>query len=293
VLCGTYAGPYRSLNGGASWGGAANGIGSKKIWGLATVEIAPLLVYAGTYEDGLFRSRDFGASWDSVPLPELFVRAVAVDPTDTSIVYAGGYYLEGAWGGVYKSTNSGASWTRKNTGLGNESVWCITVDDGDPEHLFAGTAGGVYESWDGAETWDWIDAGLLAPDTRWVAWTGGRVLAGTFGGSVPWYEDAIDAVPGAGSSPPRALVLAVSPNPFNPCATFRIEAAGAGPLRLTVYDPAGRLVRTLYEGDAGPEALAVTWDARAESGSAAPSGVYFVAATSGGRREVRKIVLVR
>ncbi|MFH1680610.1 MAG: hypothetical protein ABIH26_08205 [Candidatus Eisenbacteria bacterium] len=294
VLCGTWVGMYRSVNGGLSWSLSTSGLGYKKVWGMAAVETAPPLVYAGTYEQGLFRSRDFGATWDSVPIPELFVRAIAIDPTDTSIVYAGGYYKQGGAGGVYKSTNGGAGWTRKNNGLIDRSVWCLTVDEQDPLHVLAATAGGICETWDGGESWEPVLAGLVPPDARWISLAAGRLLAGSFGGSVPWYEDAIVSVAGGHARPVGSLTIGASPNPFNPSTRLRVEFGGTvSSIDLSVYDIRGRLVRTLHRGSLGARVLVLPWDGTDESRRLLPSGVYFAAASSGEARAVRRVVLVR
>ena len=50
-----------------------------------------------------------------------------------------------------------------------------------------------------------------------------------------------------------------------------------GPVRLQVFDPRGRRVRTLVDGfrRAGP--YEVWWDGKREDGTKAPAGVYWVA----------------
>ncbi|MFH1277236.1 MAG: FlgD immunoglobulin-like domain containing protein [Candidatus Eisenbacteria bacterium] len=291
VLCGTYSGMYASADGGATWVSSWSGFGRKKVWGAATVATAPDLVYAGTYENGLFKSVDFGATWDSVPLPDPFVRAVAVDPTDTSVVYAGGYYTQGGLGGVYKSTDGGASWTAKNSGLLNESVWCLQVDPYEPSRILAATAAGVFESRNGADSWSGVNVGLQAKDVRWVVLAGERLVAGVYGGSAPWYEGAVVSV--ASSGPARApFRIVAAPNPFNPSTVLRLPPV-PGKVRVGIYDIAGRLVRRLESGGAGEEEALFPWDGRDGSGRNVSSGVYFgVAETAFGTARAR-IVLVR
>ena len=248
VLCGTYSGIYRSGDGGSSWVPSQTGFGAKKVWGLASASSAPNLVYAGTYENGLFHSHNFGATWDSVPLPDQFVRAVAVHPADTAIVYAGGYYVQNGRGGVYKTDDGGSTWTRRNDGLGNWSVWSLAINPDDPEHLLVGTAGGIYESWNGAASWSALPDGLEPADTRSVLFAADRYLAGTYGGSAPWYEKAIVSVgepdPGLPAAP---SMLTASPNPFNPSVTFLYRGPpDAGPVRLTLHDLRGRTMGLLF-----------------------------------------------
>lgn len=293
VLCGTYSGMYASADGGVSWASSWTGFGRKKVWGAATVSTAPDLVYAGTYENGLFKSVDFGASWDSVSLPDPFVRAVAVDPSDTSVVYAGGYYTQGGLGGVYKSTDGGATWSSKNSGLTNESVWCLQVDPDEPSRILAATAAGVFESTDGAESWNPRIAGLQAKDVRWVALAGDRLVAGVYGGSAPWYEEGVVSI--AGPGPVRSLSgFTAAPNPFNPSTLFLLPPdGGGGPVRVDVYDIAGRRVRRLEGTSTAEGRTGFPWDGRDESGRPVPSGVYFGVAETRAGRAVARAVLVR
>jgi hypothetical protein len=80
-----------------------------------------------------------------------------------------------------------------------------------------------------------------------------------------------------GAPPPgQTLQAAIAPNPMNPQAKLRFTTAKAGPVRVDLYDLAGRLVRTLYQAPfvpAGSHELVV--DGRTSSGTAMASGVYY------------------
>ncbi|MCB1150234.1 hypothetical protein KDK88_01705, partial [bacterium] len=80
----------------------------------------------------------------------------------------------------------------------------------------------------------------------------------------------VAAVPAAVSLEPNV------PNPFNPSTTLRYTLGVDGPVRLTVHDAAGRVIRTLVNEvrAAGPNQ--VVWDGRDERGTEAAAGVYFV-----------------
>jgi hypothetical protein len=77
----------------------------------------------------IFRSTDFGASWANVSgnLPEAPVNDVAVDPMDTSVLYAATDF------GVWVSTNLGASWSVLGEGLPNTVVSDLELHA--PSHL--------------------------------------------------------------------------------------------------------------------------------------------------------------
>ncbi|MFA5873549.1 MAG: hypothetical protein WC832_06260, partial [Anaerolineales bacterium] len=69
-------------------------------------------------------------------LTDTHVRALAIDPTTPSTLYAGTY------GGVFKSTNGGGNWSALNTGLTNTDVYALAIDPTTPSTLYAGTHGG-------------------------------------------------------------------------------------------------------------------------------------------------------
>jgi len=102
---------------------------------------------------------------------------------------------------------------------------------------------------------------------------------------------------GVGGSAGRdRLALSQSlPNPAHGGALIRfsVPAAGAAHLQLRIYDPTGRLVRTLQNGAASPGAHEVRWDGRRENGAPAAGGVYFYRLTTGSETLTRKLVLVR
>jgi hypothetical protein len=83
------------------------------------------------------------------------------------------------------------------------------------------------------------------------------------------------------------------PNPFTQGATMRLALPEAGQATVKVYDPAGRLVRTLVDEPlpAGEHALA--WDGKDATGRRVASGVYFVRAEAGRQSGSRKVVLLR
>jgi len=118
---------------------------------------------------GLWKTTDGGNSWSTTTdlLPVIGVCDVAVDPTDTSVMYIAtgdkyGYYADGAfWGGTYscgvmKSIDGGNTWN--TTGLSfiqsqNIQVQRLLICPGNHNLLIAATSNGIYRSTDAAATW--------------------------------------------------------------------------------------------------------------------------------------------
>jgi photosystem II stability/assembly factor-like uncharacterized protein len=118
----------------------------------------------------VYESRNSGASWKdigfSVPIDTLlkqgyvdgFATNVELDPFSENTIYVGtnGY-------GVYKTTNSGRSWSPMNQGLNTPFIkgpGALRVHPRFPGTLFASTqAGGIYKSTNGAGSWQRVTTG--------------------------------------------------------------------------------------------------------------------------------------
>jgi len=79
------------------------------------------------------------------------------------------------------------------------------------------------------------------------------------------------------------LAASVSPNPLNPDATLNITVTKPGLVRVRLFDPTGRLVRTLMdEPNVTKGFYGVEIDGRDERGGRLSSGVYFYRVESSG-----------
>jgi len=105
---------------GTSWRPMNTGLacGSNPCSVLALAPTTPSTLYAGTSDNGVFKTTDGGTSWRPMNTGlacgsnPCGVRALALDPTTPSTLYAGS---EG--GGVFKTTDGARSWRPMNTGL--------------------------------------------------------------------------------------------------------------------------------------------------------------------------------
>jgi len=84
------------------------------------------------------------------------------------------------------------------------------------------------------------------------------------------------------------------PNPFNPLTTITFRLAAPGPVRLSVYDVSGRLVRTLVdEGEMTAGNHEAVWNGLDQSGRAAAAGVYFYNLETEGYSRTRRMTMVK
>jgi photosystem II stability/assembly factor-like uncharacterized protein len=76
------------------------------------------------------------------------VAAVAVDPSNPRVIYAGS-----TQGGVWKSLDGGATWGRASRGLSDDRMVALAIDPLRPSILYAAALTGVWKSVDAAATW--------------------------------------------------------------------------------------------------------------------------------------------
>ena len=102
------------------------------------------------------------AQWVSHGPPGGDVRAVTINPQNTSILFVGssegGVYKSEGW--VYKSIDGGANWNQMNIGVESSTVNALAVDPLTTTTVYAGTGGGVYKSSNSGDSWKLINSGL-------------------------------------------------------------------------------------------------------------------------------------
>jgi hypothetical protein len=88
-------------------------------------------------------------------------------------------------------------------------------------------------------------------------------------------------------------VISSYPNPFFPGATLDCIAPVGAHLALRVYNPAGRLVRVLFDGERPAGGFTASWDGKDSSGVDVANGIYFARISSDGLASSKKIALIR
>ena len=93
----------------------------------------------------------------------------------------------------------------------------------------------------------------------------------------------------------NAMVLhAARPNPFGPSTTVGFSLPRAGHVRLEVFDPAGRLVRVLVDGELDAGDHRAVWRGDDGAGALLPSGAYFTRLQAGaGEIRIGRVLLLR
>lgn len=83
------------------------------------------------------------------------------------------------------------------------------------------------------------------------------------------------------------------PNPFNPETVIWFSLKDNGPVTVKVYNVAGQLVRTLFDGEMIAGVHEIVWDGRDDHGEEVSSGVYFYSLDMNRGRLVKRMVLIK
>jgi photosystem II stability/assembly factor-like uncharacterized protein len=146
---------YKSTDAGATWTKVTSGLPSGDVGriGLCVSPVDPDYVYAiieaADDDGGFFRSTDRGGSFQKrggYNTSGNYYAEIMCDPFDRDRVVS-----MDVWAQV--TEDGGASWGRfgeHSKHVDNHALW---MDPNDPDHYLNGNDGGVYESWDGARTW--------------------------------------------------------------------------------------------------------------------------------------------
>ncbi|HKP02340.1 MAG TPA: hypothetical protein VJU77_03175 [Chthoniobacterales bacterium] len=167
VFAGSEGGISRSTDGGAHWNYVSDTIDSQSIKSLVVDPYNPSIVYAGTgtrdiYGTGIYWSIDGGATWSLRSEIEFYGKTVAklvIDPatagsTTSTTMYASVISYVSASNNshsVWKSTNSGQSWTQMRSAPGvlyggnHERFYDIVLDPDNSSSLFVTAPDGVFK----------------------------------------------------------------------------------------------------------------------------------------------------
>jgi photosystem II stability/assembly factor-like uncharacterized protein len=124
----------------------------------------------------------------------------------------------GAWGGLFRSRDQGATWVSANRGPFLSGALALTISPTDANHLLLGTESGLFRSRNGGRDWVIEAASLMlgpvfalafaADGERALASTGSRILLGETLGA--WRQVAAPE----GATPARAIVRGNEPGRF-------------------------------------------------------------------------------
>jgi len=173
------AGVHKSTNGGMAWVKVNNGLNASNLeadtYGVENILIDPFdydtLYLAGW--SGVFKSTNGAAKWFKILDKNIPFGALAIDPTNRNIVYAGVGEMDvdiNGKGELYRSLDGGQTWNLISRNFHKKAViYGIIIDPNSPTNsrkLLVGTGKGMYKSTNGGATWEKANKGLRSKKIR-------------------------------------------------------------------------------------------------------------------------------
>jgi photosystem II stability/assembly factor-like uncharacterized protein len=116
-------------------------------------------LYLGAANGWMYESTDGGTAWHRLAQvgkrDDLVLDNIVVDEANSKRLLVGAWVLGNPDGGLFLSTDGGASWT-SNPAMRGESIIALAQAPSDPKVLVAGTLLGVFRSTDGGTEWTQI-----------------------------------------------------------------------------------------------------------------------------------------
>ncbi|MEO1011999.1 MAG: glycosyl hydrolase [Bacteroidota bacterium] len=151
------SGIYKSLDGGAHWTKVNKGL-PKVDLGRIGLAIAPshpetlyAIVEAAQGKGGFYKSTNQGASWSKQSdynSSGNYYQEIVVDPVNENVIYGMDTWMQ-------VSRDGGKTFTNLGEDTKHVDNHCLWIDPKDTDHLLAGCDGGIYETFDGAATWQY------------------------------------------------------------------------------------------------------------------------------------------
>ena len=158
ILAGTYHGLFHSVDIGNNW----TLVNPPGIFINSIVSDSSGYIYYGTLYEGIYRSTDDGAKWDTanVGLTDKYVNGLAID-------LKGNVYAGTNDSGMFRSRDKGDHWDKINVGLVSSphfptliSIQCINTTKNGYVFASRGDGTGIIRSTDEGDNWTQINSGL-------------------------------------------------------------------------------------------------------------------------------------
>ncbi|MCP3870393.1 MAG: hypothetical protein GY703_20330 [Gammaproteobacteria bacterium] len=218
----------KTTDGGSSWNTANNGLpngGDPNTQALAMAPSSPDVLFTASSfsgQRGIYKSIDGGANWlesnGGDVTSDTFVRAIAVDPTDPSRVYAAS---NSSPPGIFKSTDGGATWSQ----VISSGAWSLFIDPDNHNTLYAGVGSLLYRSVDAGLTWSAMPPpnrqGLISSVITGPSGSN-RIFAGSTSQAVLTMQLATDLS--------VSLIASAAAIPVGQDLTYLLEVENLGPM---------------------------------------------------------------
>ena len=196
------------------------------------------LIWAGTYDGLIHITKDGGKSWSNVTPPTLrsWDKISQIDAShfdkNTAYISVNAFRLDDLNPYIYKTKDSGKTWTLITKGLPKDPVNVVREDPKQPGLLFAGTENEVFFSADDGDNWQSLRLNMPATSIRDLVVKENDLVIGTHGRSI-WILDDIASL--------REIKKAIN-NDFlyKPSQAFRVRWNMFSDTPLPPEEPTGK-----------------------------------------------------
>jgi photosystem II stability/assembly factor-like uncharacterized protein len=183
-------GCIRSGDGGVTWAHTLNSNLPLNQFGLGPFAFDGMKLYLGTAGRGVYVSTDNGDSWTQAASTGLAgvsgadVTNLAATPSRVGVLFA-----ETSFAGVFRSTDSGATFTKLEPGGSGTRYAALALDPSNAQTIFVsanetqGGPGGLFKSTDDGQSWSAFGPSAVPISSVGVA-SHGTIYAGTIGQGV-------------------------------------------------------------------------------------------------------------
>lgn len=229
----------------------------------------------------------FGSSWHSIGFANL------------QEGWVGSYY-----GRIAYTTNGGSTWTEiELPGVTTDDI-IEAIDAKSESEVYVLVAGPdevrVYESFDGGQSWQISDPGLVNPDSGpnpthnfFVTDNGDIWTVGELGFILARHNQIVPFVEDAGTALPVPQLHPAAPNPFSSATKISFTLPSSSKVQLMIHDMQGRMVASLVDGTLGAGTHNVNWTGLDRDGHQLASGMYNLRLVWSAGSESEKLLLMR
>ncbi len=239
-------------------------------------------------DGALFRSSNFGSTWDSL------YTGMPNSLSSAQFYENGKGFLFGCCGAIFRTTNFGQHWSHDTVYL--TKGWAL--DDcyfSDNNIGWAvGENGSIVRTTDGGASWekllspasvDFKSVKFINDMTGWIIGSEGKILKTTNGGGagIPI------GIESYAQNIPQDFVLSQNyPNPFNPSTTIKFTLSKLSNVNVSIYNVNGKLENILTNELYRQGEHELIWSAVNQ-----PSGIYYCKITANSGSSVIKMTLVK
>lgn len=166
---------YKSVDGGETWENSYQNNSYNSFRDIHIDHTSNNIVYAAYNKSspvgGFIKSTDGGNTWNEInngiASTTKWSSCITTSPSNSSILYSGVGGSSGITRTVYKSIDSGNTWSNMSLPSGENfsKISAITIHPTNPDLVYVSTSkDGIYMTQDGGSSWSEINNGLLTPN---------------------------------------------------------------------------------------------------------------------------------